>query len=123
VYDAEKRKAMKEHRYLRREYWILCALRDNGGLMLTSQVYLKVREMREKTNDPLSPEELKLTRKPPKEEKWKNRIRHASRALVDDKRMRRASQGVWEITEKGIKWLEAHKWLVVPGDPSDLSDM
>jgi hypothetical protein len=101
------------------EYWILWALRDNGGSKLTSQVYLKVREMREKMNDPLTPEEVKPVGKSQKEPKWMNDIRQASRALVDDKRMRRASHGVWEITEKGLKWLEASIGLVVDEILSD----
>jgi hypothetical protein len=37
----------------RGRYWILSALRDNGGLMLTNQVYLKVRDLRERMNNPL----------------------------------------------------------------------
>jgi hypothetical protein len=96
----------------RRRYLILLALRDNGGPMLLSQVYLKVRDLREKMNDPLSARELKPVGRTRKEPTYINEIRHASRLMVDDGRMTRRRHGWWEITENGREWLETSTWLV-----------
>ena len=90
--------------------------------MRTSQVYLKVRQLREKMNDPLTLAELELVGKSKKEPKWINDIRQASRPLVDDKRMQKVGHGVWKFTEKGLKWLEHSGWLVDPIDDLDDSD-
>lgn len=95
-----------------RRYLILSALRDNRGPMLVSQVYLRVRALREKMGEPLTTRELKPTRKTKRELTWINETRQASRLMVDDGRMRRSGHGLWEITGKGIKWLEASTWLV-----------
>jgi hypothetical protein len=42
--------------------------------------------------------------------------------MVDDGRITRPSQGLWEITEKGLEWHKASTWLVssiVDDDPID----
>jgi restriction endonuclease Mrr len=99
----------------RRRYWILSALRDNGAAMSTDQTYDAVRELRRKANEPLTPRELKYTRKAGTEPVWKNEIRHATRLMVEDGRMTRPRHGWWGITDRGRQWLDA--FLIIDDDP------
>src|SRR5580658_543951 len=104
-------------------YLILSVLRDNGGPMLMSQIYVKVRLLREKMNCPLTERELKLVGRAEKEPIWIIEIRRASRRMARDKRTRRTrSPFGWGITQKGLEWLEASARLVasiVEGEPID----
>jgi hypothetical protein len=81
--------------------------------MLMSQVYEQVRFLREKMNIPFIERELKPVGRAKDEPTWINEIRQASRRMVTDKRIRRrrASFVGWEITEKGLEWLERSTWI------------
>jgi hypothetical protein len=103
-------------------YLILSVLRDNRGPMLMSEVYVKVRLLRENLNHPFTERELKPVGHTRKEPTWTNDIRQACRPMVTDKRIRRTRGSFvgWEITQKGLEWLEASAWLVasiVEDDP------
>lgn len=81
--------------------------------MLMSQVYVQVRLLREKMNIPFTERELKPVGRTKNEPTWINEIRQASRRMLTDKQIRRtrASFVGWEITQKGLEWLERSAWI------------
>jgi hypothetical protein len=91
-----------------RRYLILSALRDNPGPMLMSEVYVKVRLLREKMNRPFTERELKPVGHMKKEPAWNIEIRQDMRRMITErlaKRMR--SPFGCEITRSGLEWLES----------------
>jgi hypothetical protein len=90
-----------------RRYLILSVLRANRGPMLMSQICAEVHLLRERMNNPLSDRELKLMGHAKKLPKWTIEIRQACRRMVVDKRVRRTrSPFGWEITWRGLEWLD-----------------
>jgi hypothetical protein len=80
--------------------------------MLMSQVYVKLHLLREKMNHPFTERELKPAGHMKKEPTWTIEIRQATRRMITDKRVRRTrSPFGWEITQKGLEWLEGSAWI------------
>jgi hypothetical protein len=92
------------------EYWVLRALRDNGGSARVQQVYDVVLE---RLRDQFSPgREMEFVKTGSSvEQVWQNETRHARRNMVNvrDGRMNpKRIHGVWEISKKGLDWLNTH---------------
>jgi hypothetical protein len=88
------------------EFWILkCLESGKDGSQKISTVYEFVRE---NMSAQFTSRENSAT-SDDKEPVWKNEIRYARLNLITDGRMKEPNaRGVWEISEKGRRWLGGH---------------
>jgi restriction endonuclease Mrr len=83
---------------------ILEALIEMGGRGKVGEVLNKVFE---KMKDKLTPKDLELLPSG-REKRWTNHARWESFTLANEGYIRK-SKGIWEITDKGIKYCEEQK--------------